>query len=73
MLFSAVVSLTRTSSRQYVLLTIAMVRRFDATELRSRAKQYTQWPDMPHLDESFIAKNVQHLTSLGLIQASATS
>ena len=51
----------------------ALICRFDATELRSRAKQYTRWPDMPHLDEAFIAMNVQHLLSLGLIQAPAMS
>ena len=55
------------------LLTEAMICRFDATELRSRAKKYLQRPDMPHLDKTFIAKNVQHLTSLGLIHLTVTS
>ena len=54
-------------------LVVAIICRFDATELRGRAKKYTQWPDMPHLDKAFIAMNMQHLLSLGLIQASAKS
>lgn len=49
------------------------VCRFDATQLRSKAEQYTRWPDMPHLDEAFIHQNVAHLASLGLIAAPVKS
>lgn len=41
--------------------------RYDATQLRKRAAAYTQWKDVPHLDEAFIHQNMRHLTTLHLI------
>ena len=45
----------------------AAARRFDATQLRAKARELTQWRDVPHLDEAFIHKNMQHLAALRLI------
>jgi fatty acid CoA ligase FadD9 len=41
--------------------------KYDATQLRKRAAQLTEWRDVPHLDEAFIHTNLKHLVMLGLI------
>jgi hypothetical protein len=46
---------------------------YDATELRKRAAQYTQWGDVPHLDEAFIHQNMRHLATLGLVTPPSTA
>ena len=43
------------------------LRRFDATQLRAKVSELTQWPDVPHLDEAFLHQNLKHLAALKMI------
>ena len=45
----------------------ALRHRFDATQMRAKARELTPWGDVPHLDKKFIHRNMQHLEALRLI------